>query len=186
MTEESEVKARWAGYFERLYQADPPAVQLEVRGVTNPIADPPINCEPLSFVETQAGVNRLKGSKLMGFVASMLNFSRLVEMLFSCHCMQFCALFGTQASSQLTGRGALLFLSGKGRMIAKTATTSEGVMLLSVPGKFFAQIILDRVCHHLLEHQRDQAAVHRLEMPGSLTLISQRMQSSLRRCWISL
>ena len=30
MTEESEVKARWAGYFERLYQADSPAVELDV------------------------------------------------------------------------------------------------------------------------------------------------------------
>ncbi len=28
LTEESEVKARWAGYFEWLYQADPPAVEL--------------------------------------------------------------------------------------------------------------------------------------------------------------
>ena len=26
LTEESELKARWTGYFERLYQADPPAV----------------------------------------------------------------------------------------------------------------------------------------------------------------
>ena len=26
-------------------------------------------------------------------------------------------------------------------------------MLLSVPGKVFARIILDRVCHHLLEHR---------------------------------
>ena len=34
MTEESEVKARWAGYFEWLYQADPPAVEFDVRGVT--------------------------------------------------------------------------------------------------------------------------------------------------------
>ena len=34
LTEESEVKARWAGYFERLYEADPPAVELDVRGVT--------------------------------------------------------------------------------------------------------------------------------------------------------
>ena len=59
MTEESEVKARWAGYFERLYQADPPAVEVDVRGVT--IADPPINCGPPSFVETQAAVNQLKG-----------------------------------------------------------------------------------------------------------------------------
>ena len=30
MTEESEVKARWAGYFEWLYQADPSAVELDV------------------------------------------------------------------------------------------------------------------------------------------------------------
>ena len=55
LTEESEVKACWAGYFERLYQADPPAVELDVRSVTIPVADPPINCGPASFVETQAG-----------------------------------------------------------------------------------------------------------------------------------
>ena len=28
LIEKSEVKVRWAGYFERLYQADPPAVEL--------------------------------------------------------------------------------------------------------------------------------------------------------------
>ena len=33
LTEESKVKARWAGYFKQLYQADPPAVELDVRGV---------------------------------------------------------------------------------------------------------------------------------------------------------
>ena len=33
---------------------------LHVRGVAIPIADPPINCDPPSFVETQASVNRLK------------------------------------------------------------------------------------------------------------------------------
>ena len=41
LTEESKVKARLAVYFERLYQADPPAVELDVRGVTIQIADPP-------------------------------------------------------------------------------------------------------------------------------------------------
>ena len=55
MTAESEVKARLAGYFERLYQADAPAVELDVRGVTIPIADPPINCSPPLFVETGCG-----------------------------------------------------------------------------------------------------------------------------------
>ena len=60
LTEQSTVKARWAGYFERLYQADPPAVELDVWDVTIPIADRPINCDPPSFVETQAVVKRLK------------------------------------------------------------------------------------------------------------------------------
>ena len=60
MTEESEVKAHWASYFEQLYQADPPAVEMNARSVTIAIADPPINCDPPSFVETQAAVNRLK------------------------------------------------------------------------------------------------------------------------------
>ena len=54
--EESEARACWAGYFERLYQADPPAVELDVRSVTILIADPPINCGPPSFVETLAVV----------------------------------------------------------------------------------------------------------------------------------
>ena len=61
MTEESKVKAHWPGYFERLDPADPPAVELDIRGVTSPIADPPINCEPPSFVEKQFAVNQLKG-----------------------------------------------------------------------------------------------------------------------------
>ena len=43
-----------------MYQADPPAVELDVRGVTTTVADPPINCGPPSFVEKQAAVNRLK------------------------------------------------------------------------------------------------------------------------------
>ena len=66
MTEESKVKARWAGYFERLYQANSPAVEVDVRSVTIPIADPPINCGTPSFVETEAAVNRLKWGEAPG------------------------------------------------------------------------------------------------------------------------
>ena len=66
LTEESEVKAHCAGYFERLYQACPPAVELDVKGVTIPIADPPINCGPPLFVETQAVLNLLKWGKAPG------------------------------------------------------------------------------------------------------------------------
>ena len=40
LTEESKVKARWDGYFDRLSEADPPAVELDVMGVTIHIAVP--------------------------------------------------------------------------------------------------------------------------------------------------
>ena len=60
------MKAHWAGSFEWLYPADPSAVELDVRGGTIPIADPPINCDPPSFVETQAAVNWLKWGKAPG------------------------------------------------------------------------------------------------------------------------
>ncbi len=75
MTEESEVKAHWAGYFEQLYKADPPAVELDIRGVAITVADPPINCGSPSFVETQAAVNRLtwrKASGICGIHAELL------------------------------------------------------------------------------------------------------------------
>ena len=76
LTEESEVKARLAGYFEQLYQVDPPTVELDVRGVTIPIADPLMNCSPPSFGETQNAVNWLKWVKvpgICGISAELLN-----------------------------------------------------------------------------------------------------------------
>ena len=101
-------------------------MELDVRGVTIPIADPPINYDPPSFVETQAEVNRLKWGKapgICGIHAELLNAGGNGVLM---SLQQFCALPGTQASSQLTIRGALLSLSGKGRVITKTATTTEG------------------------------------------------------------
>ena len=91
------MKARWAGYFERLYQADPPVVALDVRDVTTPVADPPINCGPPSLGETQAVVNRLKWGKTPG-------------------------ICGIHAELLKTGGNAVLV----SRVVAKTATITEG------------------------------------------------------------
>ena len=44
----------------------------------------------------------------------------------------------------------------KGKSDRQDCTNYRGVTLLSVPGKVFARIILDRVRHHLLEHQRPE------------------------------
>ena len=92
LKEEFKVKDRWAGYFERLYQADPPSVELDVRGVSILIADPPINCDPPTFVETQAAVNRLKWSKAPGICGIHAELLKVRENSLGL------ALPGTQAS----------------------------------------------------------------------------------------
>ena len=112
MTEKCEVKARWVGYFERLYLADPPAVELDFRGVTIPYADPPISCGPPSFVETQVEVNWMKWGKAPGICGI---HAELLKAGGNAVLMSVYALPGTQASSQLTGRGGLVVPLWKGK-----------------------------------------------------------------------
>ena len=123
LTEESEVKTSWAGYFERFYQADPQTVESDVRVVAIPIADPSINCDPPSFVERQAAVNRFKWGKapgICGIHAEILKAGGNA-VLVSLHAV-LCSAWNTGIIPTDWRRG-LLSLSGKGRVIARTATT---------------------------------------------------------------
>jgi len=97
---ESEVQAHWAIYFEQLYQAiDPPAGELDVRVVTITIADHPINSEPPSLVERQAAVKQLKGGEASWVCGIHAELLKLVEMLYLCHCTQFCLMHRHHSNS---------------------------------------------------------------------------------------
>ena len=141
------MKARWAGYFERLYQADPPAVELDVGGVTITIADSPINCGPPSFVETQAAVNRFKWGKapgICGIHAELIKAGGNAGLM-SLHAV-LCSVWNTGILPTDWKRG-LVVPEWKGKSYCQDCNNYRRVMLLSVPGKVFAQIILDRVRH---------------------------------------
>ena len=131
MTEESGVKARWAGYFEQLYQADVPAVELDVRGVSIPIADPPINCGPPSFVRTQNAVNQLKWGKapgICGIHAELLKAGGNA-VLVSLHAV-LCSAWNTGIISTDWKRGLVPLWKGKGDR--QDCNNDRGVTLLSV------------------------------------------------------
>ena len=133
------MKPRWASYFEHLYQADPPAVKLDVRGVTIPIADPPINCDPPSFVETQAAVNRLKWGKapgICGIHAELLKAGGNA-VLVSLHAV-LCSAWNTGIIPTLWKRGLVVPL-WKGKGDRQDCNNYRRVTLLSVPGKVFAR-----------------------------------------------
>jgi len=63
--------------------------------------------------------------KLLGSVASMLNFSRLVDMLYSSLHAVLCSAWNTGIIPTDWKKG-LVVLSGKGRAIARIASTKEG------------------------------------------------------------
>ena len=153
LTEESEVKACWAGWFEFLYQVDPPAVELDIMGVTIPIADPPINCGPPSLEETQALVNWLKWGKapgICGIHAELLKVGGNA-LLVSLHAV-LCSVWSTGIIPHDWKR-VLVVPLWKGKGDHQDCNKYRGVTLLPVLCKFFARIILDWVRLHLLEHQ---------------------------------
>ena len=51
LTDSSKVQDRWYGYFEELYQAEPPGRELRDMDATALSADPPLNCDPPSLDE---------------------------------------------------------------------------------------------------------------------------------------
>ena len=149
------MKARQAGYFEWLYQADPSSVELDVRGVIIPIADPPINCDPPLFVETHAMMNLLKWGKVPGICgihAELLKAGGNAVLML--HAV-LCSAWNTGFIPTDWKRDFVVPLS-KGKGDRQDCNNYRGVTVLSVLGKVFALIILDRVSHHLLEHQHPE------------------------------
>ena len=150
------MNTRWAGCFERLYQADPPAVELDVGDVIIPFADPPINCGSPSFVETQAVLNRFKWGKAPGI------YGIHAELLKAGGNAALVSLHAVLSSAWNTGiiptdwkRGLVVPL-WKGKGDRQDCDSFRGVTLLSVPGKVLVRIIIDGVRHHLFEHQRPE------------------------------
>ena len=133
------MKAPWAGYFERLYQADPPAVALDVRGVTIPVADPPINCGPPLFVETQAVVNQLKWGKAPGICDL---HAELLKAGGNAVHGDLCYAWNTGMIIPTDWKRGLVVPLWKGKGNRQDCNNYRGVTLLSVPGKVFARIIV--------------------------------------------
>ena len=155
LTDESKVKARWAEHFKQLYQADPPATPLEIS--TMPLeADPPINCDPPTLAEMQAVVRKLKGGKVPGVCGIHGEFLKAGgEALDQALHTILCSAWNTCRIPSDWKRGMLVPLwKGKGDRLV--CDNNRGVTLLSVPGKVFARILLDRIRPHLLKHQRPE------------------------------
>ena len=69
----------------------------------------------------------------------------------------------------------------KGKGDRQDCNNYRGVTLLSVPGKVFARIIIDRVHHHLLEHQHPEQSGFRPKRSTIDHILALRVLTEYRR-----
>ena len=114
-----------------LDQADAPAVELDVRGVTLLIADPPINCDPPLFVETWAAVNRLKWGRAPGICGIHAELLKAIgtAVLVLLHAV-LCSAWNTGIIPTDWKRGLVVPL-WKGKGDRQDCNNDRGVTLLS-------------------------------------------------------
>jgi hypothetical protein len=158
LAEDARVRARWAEYFEELYQIAPPSAELPVLGAAPLEATPPINCDPPSLAETRAAIKQLKGGRapgVCGIQAELLK-SGGEAALRSLHAV-FHSVWNTGVIPADWKRGIVVPL-WKGKGDRQDCGNYRGVTLLSVPGKAFARVVLDRIRQQLLQHQRPEQA----------------------------
>ena len=101
-------------------------------------------------------MDQLKGGKvpeICGIHAELLKAGGKAVLMSLCAVLCFVWNTGIIPTDWMRG---LVVYHWKGRDDRQYCKNYRGVTLLSVPGKVFAQIIPDRVRHHLLKHQRPQ------------------------------
>ena len=150
------MRGRWAEYFEGLYRAEPPGRELSAEGVTAVVADPPISCDPPTLEETRRALDQLRDGRapgVCGIRAEMLRAGGFVVILWL-HTL-FCSIWSSGVIPTDWKRGLIVPI-WKGKGDTQECNNYRGVTLLSVPGKVFARVLLNRIRQLLLDHQRPE------------------------------
>ena len=156
VTDVAEQRARWAGYFEQLYVAQPPTYQLQLAELHTLVADPPINVSAPSLAEVREAVARLKSGKAPGVcgISAELLKGGGDAMIRGLHAV-LTAVWQTGSVPPDWKRGLVVPI-WKGKGSRQDCNNYRGITLLSMPGKVLAHLLLMRIRGHLLEHQRPE------------------------------
>ena len=155
ISDKEQKRTVWKNYYSNLLSRPPvsPSEEL-IKGAIEAIPDPSINCNPPTVDKVARAIGKLKSGNAAGaynIVAEMLNAgcTGTVKWLTA-------VIRATWESGNVPAdwkKGIILpFYKGKGSK--KDCKNYRGIMLLSVPEKMFAHILLDRVKDLLLAKSR--------------------------------
>ena len=147
---------RWAEYFEELYRAEPPRCELSTDGTRNLAASTPISTEVPTLEEVQKALGQLKDGRapgICGVHAEMLKAGGDAALVWLRALI--CSVWSSGVIPTDWRRGIVVPI-WKGKGDIRECNNHRGVTLLSVPGKVFARVLLNRIRQQLLDHQRPE------------------------------
>ena len=153
---EEDVPKRWAEYFEELHGADPPSRELPTKDAAPLAPDPPISIDEPDLAEIRKALGQLKDGKapgVCGVYVEMLKVGGEATLRWL-HTL-ICSAWNTGVIPTDWKRGLVVPI-WKGKGDVRECSNYRGVTLLSVPGKVFARVLLNRIRQQLLDHQRPE------------------------------
>ena len=140
--------------------AVPPARELNTIGIPVAVADPPISCEPPTIAEISMVVDQLKAGKaagICGIPGELLRAGGHAVLLSLC--TLFNSIWETGVIPADWKRGIVVPL-WKGKRDRLECSNYRGITLLSVPGKVFACVTLNRIRGYLKKSATRTIWVH--------------------------
>ena len=153
---EEDAPKRWAEHFEELHGADPPSRMLPAEDAVPLVPDPPVSTAEPTLAEIRKALGQLKDGKapgVCGVYAEMLKVGGEATLRWL-HTLT-CSVWNTGVIPTDWKRGLIVPI-WKGKGDARECSNYRGVTLLSVPGKVFARVLLNRIRQQLLDHQRPE------------------------------
>ena len=148
--------ARVAGYFEELLEADPPPTAVDWAGAVPIAPDPAIDTRPPHRKEVERALAQMKSGRaagICGIPAELLSAGGDAVL------RDLVAVFhNIWNTSEIPSdwRRSLIVPIFKRKGDPRDCNNYRGISLLSVPGKVFSRVILNRIRGHLVQHQRPE------------------------------
>ena len=147
---------RFAEYFEDLLNVQSPSGKRDMLKAISAAPDPPINTQPPTLPEVREVLGKFRSGRAAGICQIPAELLQKGGDLLHRELTTVFKNVWTSGEIPSDWKRSIIVPIYKGKGDPKDCGNYRGISLLSVAGKMFARILLDRIRPHLLEHQRPE------------------------------
>ena len=147
---------RVARYFEGLLTAEPPATEVDWASETVATPDPAINIDPPTILEVTTALSQIKSGRAPGVCEIPVELLSAGGKTVTRDLAAVFQKIWTSLDIPSDWRRSVIVPIFKRKGDPRDCGNYRGISLLSVPGKVFARVLLNRIREHLIAHQRTE------------------------------